>query len=112
MEGERKIRSYKRKKFRTRVCYRCGEFYLSSAVRGKICDKCKKKPGGNFHNSLFSQIQAREQEQIGNLNRYAIVDSKNEVIMKFRTRNTAKSFKKDLEKHYFEELKIIELQGR
>ncbi len=111
MEGERKERLYRKKKFRTRVCHRCGEFFLSHAKRGKICSKCAKRPGGYNRDSLFLQIQAIGEQKKINMDKYAIVDSKNEVIMKFRTKNTAKSFKKDLEKHYYEELKIIELKG-
>ena len=109
MEGER--RSYKRKKFRTKVCHRCGEFFLSHAKRGKVCYKCAKRPGGYPKKTIFSQIQAIEEQKKINMDKYAIVDSKDEIIMKFRTMYTAKSFLNDLEKHYFEELKIIDIKN-
>ena len=45
------------------------------------------------------------------LNRYALVDPDGKIIHKFRTINSAKNLKVQMQKLYFKELKIIELEG-
>lgn len=113
MEGERKDRLYRHrgKRFKTRVCHRCGDFFLSHAKRGRICDNCRKKPGVDYNITLFSRIQAIEEQKKVNMDRYAIVDSKKQIIEKFRSKYLAKIQLTKLEHEFYKKLIIIELKN-
>lgn len=45
-----------------------------------------------------------------NMERYAIVDSKGEIIQKFRIKGTARNLLSELQKDHYQKLKIVELE--
>lgn len=42
-----------------RLCKRCGKMFNPMTKHGKICDNCKKSPGGNYH------VGKREHDKYG-----------------------------------------------
>ena len=59
--------------------------------------------------SIFAQIRAREQRIKLKLPQYAVIDSKGNIIEKFRLRFTTSVYLKKLEKEKLQKLRICKL---
>ena len=68
-----------------------------------------KKSRPLFKGSIFTQIRAREQRIKLKLPQYAIIDSKGNIIEKYRLRMTADREIKKLSKQKLEKLRICKL---
>lgn len=69
----------------------------------------KKYPYNRFKHSIIAQMKAMERRKWGEVNRWAIVDRKNNIIEKYRLRWTADRELPFKEKQHFQELKVVEL---
>ena len=74
-----------------------------------IKKETKKYPYNRMKHSIFTQIRDIERRKHGEVDRYAIIDSKGKVIEKYRIRQTAENEMIKLRKDYYEELIIVEL---